>query len=159
MLLCEAVNVVREAQPFADVQEQSRAHALAEDGVQEVEHEPIGMKVVERAYAQADVRLLRLPPAHQHARAKQWLGRYWDQLPIRFGRKRQAPAHRLENLLFAERTGRSDDEVWQPVVSVGIFEDVVSRESGDRLLRAGDVSPERMVGPHDLLEKVLHQVL
>src|SRR5712692_10168652 len=104
MLLSEAVHVIREAQPFADVQEQPRAHALAEHGVQEIEHESIRVKVAERAHAQADVRLLRLPSAHQHAWSAQRLRRHWDQLPIRYSWKVQAPAHRLQHLPFTERT-------------------------------------------------------
>ena len=42
---------------------------------------------------------------------------------------------------------------------VGVFQDVVPAEPRDRLLGAGDISSERMVGPDQLFEEVLHQVL
>ena len=71
VLLREAVHVVSETQTLADVQEKTRAHALAEHRVQKVECVTIRMHVAERASTKTDVRLLRVSTPHEDARTVQ----------------------------------------------------------------------------------------
>ena len=78
---------------------------------------------------------------------------------IRFGWQGHARAHRGYGLVLVDSARRPDDEVRQPVVGVGVLEDVVAGQAGDRLLCAGDVSSQRMFRPDHLFQQVQHVVL
>ena len=159
MLLREAVHVVGETQALADVQEEPRAHALAEDGVQKVEGVAVRMEVAERTGAETDMRLFRVATPDEDTRAVERGWRRRGERPIKVGpkgKRRRDHAHRIRLL---ERPRRTDHEVRQAVARIGILEDVVARESRHRLFGAGDVPPQCMAGPDQLLEQVLHVVL
>src|SRR5438309_1885271 len=159
MLLREAVHVISKAKTLANVQEEAGAHALAEHGVEKVQRVAVRMDVAESAHAEADVRLLRIAPANQHARTGQLGRRQRRRYAIQPRPQRQTMHHFGQRPFFVERSRRSDDQVGQPVVGVCVLEDVFTIQAGNRFLRPCDVAAQRMVGPDQLFEEVLDVIL
>ena len=159
MLLREAVHVIREPEPFADVEEQTRAHPFAENRVQQVQHVAIGVHVAQRPHPQADVRLLGALPAHGEVWAAQRT-RWFRQLrAVELARQQELRGHGAGDNRVVDHAGRADDEVRHAVVRVCVLEDVVARQLRHRRQRAGDVAAQRVARPDQLLEQVLHVLL
>ena len=105
------------------------------------------------------MRLLRRSPLDQHARTLKRRGRQRGLRAIDVAPQGEAARDHRRRFVLVERARRADNEVGQPVVRVGVLEDVVAGQSRDRLFGPGDVAAQRMVRPDQLLEEVLDVVL
>src|SRR5258708_20484064 len=114
MLLHEAVHVVGDPESLSDVEEQTRAHPLPEQRVQEVYGVSVRMQVAVRPHSKADMRLLRALPAHHHMRAVEGGWRDRGDVAIQTPGQREPGTHQLHDLILVQRAPGADHYIRQP---------------------------------------------
>ena len=159
MLAAVAVHVIGEAALLADLQEEPRAHALAEHRVDEVERVPVRVHVGEGAAAQADVGLLGLLLQQHHLRRAVAIRR---RVVGAFGGaagQAEAAVDHVRGAVRIDASRHAHHQPAAPVVLTQVVDQVVTRHRRDRFRGAHDVAAKRMPRPHGLLEDAVHVVL
>ena len=153
-----AVDVVREAALFPELEEEPAGHALAEDRVQHVDRELVRVIGLHRPPAHAEVRLLRALPEKLRPRLSRLRCRH-DR--SRFARREPSERRfdRGDRLVRVERSGERDDRPRRCVPAIHERAQVVGGHRQHDLLASGDLPPEWVARVEQLVDERVHPVL
>ena len=155
------VHRVREPPLLADLLEQARRHAAAEDLVEHGEREAVGVVARDRAEPDREVGLLGRAPEHlERPRRRERRARRGPGVDRRRGQRAARPRFdQLDDAVVLEVAGRGDDHVRGVVVLRVVLDDRLARHRGDRLGRPEHRTAERVVGEDRLREQVVEQLV